>query len=114
MPKRQSFASAVASVEGYLLRHAPIGLTPKIYTYRTLAKHATKWTPAGCMVAEVSFTNERGGVSFMQVDVPWGIAVCGQAERCILAFTEKWPKEELNEELERLSYCFTSSEVPNA
>jgi hypothetical protein len=109
MPKRDKFTEAVTAVEGYLLRHAPKGMTPKIYTYRELDARQRPF--AGCIVAEVAFDNDRGGCSFMQVDVPWGIAVCGQTERCILAFVEDWPKDELDEELQRLSYCFTSAEV---
>ena|SRR5579864_1736438 len=104
----KKFREAVASVEGYLLRHAPKGMTPTIYTYQELTRQqkAPRRPWAGVMVSEVSFHSDLAGCSFMQVDVPWGIAVCGQTERCILAFIENWPEEEKQEELDRLSYCF--------
>ena len=98
-------AKAIAAVEGYMLRHAPSGTTPKIYAYNETegkTKHR-KW--AGVMVAEVDFVDSSGGCSFMQVAVPWGIAVCGQVERCLLAIMENWSEEERSEEFERLSWC---------
>jgi hypothetical protein len=104
MPLSRRLEKAVAAVEGYLLRYAPEGMTPKIYIYND-AKMLRKW--AGVMVAEVSFSSALGVASFMRVDVPWGIAVCGQTERAILAFIEEWPDEDKQEELDRLAaFCF--------
>ena len=105
-----TFKDAVLAVEGHLLKYAPAGLSPKVYTYNELDKrrksHKRPW--AGVLVAEVSFFNEQCGCSYMQVDFPYGMAVCAQTERAILAFIEEWPKDELDEELSRLSFCLTS------
>jgi len=75
--------------------------------YDGSAAELTRRPWCGIRVAEVSFHDERGGGSYMQVDAPWGIAVCGQVERCILALIEAWndsaaPSFETDEEFERL------------
>jgi hypothetical protein len=49
------------------------------------------WT--GVRVAEVDCHNKSGGGSYMQVDMPWGVAMCGQVERCILALVENWNRD---------------------
>lgn len=46
------------------------------------------WT--GVRVSEVDISCSTGGGSYMQVDMPWGVAFCGQVERCILALVECW------------------------
>lgn len=103
MTIRQKIEQAKLAVEGHLLRHAPTGLSPKIYTYND---EVNKRPLAGCIVSEVSFISNSGGCSYMQVDLPWGLAVCAQVERCILAIAEGWEKEEIDEEFARLDLCF--------
>lgn len=49
---------------------------------------------AGVRVAEVDFfIPKRGGGTYMQGEVPWGLAVCAQVERCILALVEGWNRD---------------------
>lgn len=48
----------------------------------------------GFRVAEVGFTRRSdagvGGSSYMQVDVPQGLAVCAAVERAVIALVEEW------------------------
>jgi len=67
----------------------------------------------GVRVAEVDFHTEDAGASYMQVEVPIALAICAQAERCILALVEGWNKEarrtgsyDTDEEFERLRSVF--------
>jgi hypothetical protein len=63
------------------------------------------WPPrpqAGVRVAEVAFSNERGGAAFMQSDIPYGMAVCAATERAILAHLEGWDDEEIAYQMEIL------------
>ena len=71
-----------------------------------------KQQPAiGVRVAEVSFSTfdptsqTGGGSSYMQVDVPWGAAVCLLTERLIIAYADAWPDDETREEEDRLLYA---------
>jgi hypothetical protein len=67
------------------------GVQCSIYDYHDGNADNLKKRPwTGVRVAEVSFHTKGGGSSFMQVDMPWGVAVCGQVERCILALVEGW------------------------
>jgi hypothetical protein len=62
-----------------------------IYDYydRTPAKRKErKWV--GVRVAEIDCSCPNAGASYMQTDMPWGIAFCGQVERCIIALIECW------------------------
>jgi hypothetical protein len=118
------YAQAIAHVERWL--EAEIltsdqrkrdGLRVTIYDYfdrRGASRRQRPW--CGVRVAEVDFHHEHGGASFMQVDSPWGIAVCGQVERCILALIEAWNRDvgqtgsyETDEEFERLRYLFAEA-----
>lgn len=71
------------------------GVECRIYDYHDGNAGGLKKRPwTGVRVAEVSFhIPGRGGGSYMQVDAPWGIAVCGQVERCILALIENWNED---------------------
>lgn len=67
----------------------------------------------GVRVVEVDFHNEYAGGTYTQVEAPFGIAICGQAERCILALIEGWNAKseqsgnyETDEEFERLRGLF--------
>lgn len=40
----------------------------------------------GIRVAEVSISNDTSGASWMQSDIPHGLAVCAQTERVLLAY----------------------------
>lgn len=106
------YAEAVAYVENFLGEIAlsdearADGYVCTIYDYfdGEPAKLAGRpWV--GIRVAEVAFHKPRSGASYMQVDVPWGIAVCAQVERCLLALIEGWDNETA-EEFERLAFLF--------
>jgi hypothetical protein len=94
------------------------GLRVTIYDYfdrRAASLQQRPW--CGVHVAEVDFHNESGGSSYMQVDAPWGIAVCAQVERCILALVEAWNQHlehtgsyETDEEFERLRFLLTDAD----
>lgn len=108
-----SYADAIGHVEGFLLTALAAEFSPnvevKVYDYfdgdeTKLAKRP--WV--GVRISEVSFhVRGVGGSSYMQVDQPWGIAFCGQVERCILALIENWNasgQEETDQEFERLQF----------
>ena len=62
----------------------------------------------GLRVCEVDFWRDRGGgtgggSSFMQVEVPEGLAVCAATERAIISLLEEWPAQEQYEEIARLA-----------
>jgi hypothetical protein len=99
-----------------------------IYDYHDRDGNNLKKRPwTGVRVAEVDFHNEAGGTSFMQTIQPWGIAVCGQVERCILALVEGWNSDakwvvegdegywqasETDEEFWRLGHLFEEMSKP--
>ena len=43
------------------------------------------------------------GASYMQSDVPWGIAACAAAERLTIALIEGWDEAEIEDEKARLT-----------
>lgn len=47
----------------------------------------------GVRVSEVDISYSNGGSSYMQTDMPWGVAFCGQVERCIIALIECWNED---------------------
>jgi hypothetical protein len=115
-----TYDEAIAKVKEKLLEYAkvPAGYQCSIYDYalnfstkqRDLEQHAKDHPYCGIRVAEVSFSNASGGCSYMQVDVPWGIAVCAQTERVLLALVEGWDEDEIEEEYWRLEQCFAVQE----
>ncbi len=106
------YQKAIEAVEAKLLALAkmPPGYAAKIYDYaldfsskeRDLDKHSKERPYCGIRVAEVSFHNDRGGSSYMQVDVPYGLLTCAAVERILLALVEDWEDEEIEEEWWRL------------
>lgn len=67
------------------------GFRWKIYDYYNgRAGHLKDRPWTGVRVTEVSISNGTSGGSYMQVDLPWGLAYCAQVERCILALVEGW------------------------
>lgn len=100
------YADAIAYVEKFFFDHALTdefralcGAKATIYDYfdRDPDKLAARpWV--GVRVSEVAFSysqpDRAGGASYMQADQPWGVAFCGQVERCILALVEGWNQHE--------------------
>lgn len=41
--------------------------------------------PNHCLVSEVNWHDARGGSTYMQSDLPYGLAVCAQVERWMVA-----------------------------
>lgn len=92
-----SYSAALAYVEDWLTENAlsdedrAIGFACKVHDYHDGDENSLierPWT--GVRIAEVDFTNGTSGATYMQVDQPWGIAYCGQVERCVLALVENW------------------------
>lgn len=110
MPEKPDYRQAIVQVEHFLQQFAPKGTTPKIYDYfggESAEREQHPW--CGVRVAEVSFVSNRSGCAFMQTDLPHGLAVCAQVERCILAILEGWDMTEGgdgHEEFWRLSTLF--------
>lgn len=121
--KTATWLNAVKRAKGFIESNPkvnPNDAEVTIYTWtgadapQTEPPDAKRLRSIGLRVAEVSFwkpapgsTPERplgGGCSYMQVDVPWGAAVCLLTERLILAYAEGWTAEEIAEEGERLVY----------
>lgn len=110
--RAQKWKDAVKRAEAFVAKHAEGAPEVSIYTWADHPLDAPRLRSIGLRVAEVSFwwpapnsTAERpqgGGSSYMQVDVPWGAAVCLLAERLILAYAEDWPAEI---EEDRLAYA---------
>src|SRR4051812_8823643 len=118
------YADAIKYVENWLTLHQlsqvdrDKGFSWRVYDYHdgsAVKASGRPWT--GVRVSEVGYSNKSGGGSYMQVDMPWGIAVCGQVERCILALVEGWNKDshvdsqgeeygETDDEFWRLSHLF--------
>ena len=116
------YLRAIEEVETWLLKET----VPKIDRARTRVKiwdyfdgdveKGSKDRPlCGVRVAEVSYMREMpsggmAGASYMQGDMPWGVAFCGQVERCILSLVENWPEAEQTDEFDRLLYLVKLSE----
>lgn len=68
--------------------------------------HVLLWglTDAGPRVAEVGWTSDdrRSGWTFMQGDVPWGLAVCAQVERVLITEMYLEDSDETENEVGRL------------
>ncbi len=99
-----AYSEAVQYVANWLTEHVldqaarDQGYTAKVYDYfdgdaENGTQSLTDRPFCGVRVSEVDFSNSRGGGSYMQTEAPWGIAVCGQVERCILALIEGWNDE---------------------
>lgn len=111
------YTEALTYVETWLTRHhlsdedRAQGYAWKIHDYLDRNPQGLAKRPwVGVRVAEVSVSCPTGGGSYMQVDAPWGIAICAQVERCILALIEGWNRDaehgymdETDEEFWRLS-----------
>src|ERR1700757_1183717 len=83
------YVEAIPYVEKFLAETVklPDGWVCNIYDYfdgdADVGPHSLNDRPyVGVRVAEVSFHTTNGGSSYMQTDIPWGIAFCGQVERC--------------------------------
>lgn len=61
---------------------------------------------AGFRVAEVDWVRDdrKAGASFMQSDLPYGLAVCAQAERAIITAAFMDDEDETQTEIDRLLY----------
>ena len=123
-PKKPlSYEEAIVTTENWLATNILTreqreeGMLVGIFDYHDRKEDGIEKRPwAGVRVAEVSFhVPGRGGGSYMQVDAPWGIAVCGQVERCILALVEGWNSQvdtlgegyaETDDEFWRLGHLF--------
>jgi hypothetical protein len=108
--KMIKYDEAVAKVEEFLQQFCKGDLKAKVYDYLGRGDTLKERPFVGVRVAEVSFFNDRGGCSFMQSDVPEGLAMCAQVERCILATIEDWDADgngDGEEECERLRYLMT-------
>lgn len=86
-------AAAVTEVEESLRewdREIPPGWTVEL----------VQWNVESVRIAEVSYASpdNKAGASFMQSDLPWGLAVCAQAERCVLARMYDWSADEIANE----------------
>lgn len=115
--KAIQWQAAVKRATEFITKSAcPDGATKvNIYTWVDNPLDAHQLRSIGLRVAEVSFwtpapdsTAERpmgAASSFMQVDVPWGAAVCLLTERLVIAYAEDWPAEEVEEEEQRLVYA---------
>lgn len=86
---KYKFSEAIKHVESFILTATNSKSDTKcsVYTYQN-DERKREW--AGVLVDEVSVYNERGGYSWMQSDLPHGLAVCAQVERCLLALIEDW------------------------
>lgn len=103
-----SIQSAKRRVEKFILEHLSNRTNEQVKIYTWDSKRNTKLI--GIRVAEVSVVQVRSkgglsGYSWMQVDLPYGLAVCAQAERLMLAYLEKWPDDELAEEEWRMAFA---------
>lgn len=131
-----AYGDAVKYVADWLTEHAldqaarDQGYTAKVYDYfdgdaESGSQSLAERPFCGVRVSEVDFSNKRGGGSYMQTEPPWGIAVCGQVERCILALIEGWNREseifvaddgeeygETDNEFSRLEELFKLANVP--
>lgn len=90
---------AIAHVERILTRWGRFTGNPSdaVCSIETWSTHVAP------LVAEVDWHNKRGGASYMQVDLPLGLAVCAQVERWLVALMEGWP-DIVIEERRRLAY----------
>lgn len=72
--------AALSRVTQYIQQHpaTPPGFTVSITTWDL--------PDAGLRVAEVDWVSadRRAGATFMQRDLPFGLAVCAQVERCVI------------------------------
>ncbi len=95
-----TYTNAIAQVEKFLTKYADKDTSVRIY----------KWpdSTVGIRVAEVSFFTDNAGASYMQSDLPYGLAVCAQVERYIIALVEETDEEE---ELSRLAYLLDADKV---
>jgi hypothetical protein len=94
-------ADAVARVQDFLNKYAPKEMKSTIYL----------WGDDSTRVAEVSFSNDKAGCAYMQADLPWGLAVCAQTERCLVAVMDVWTDEgEVEEEFQRLGWLLASKD----
>ena len=116
------YLEAIAKVEAKLLEYAKaVGYQAHIYdyTYSPTGKahdiqQSIKERPyCGIRVSEVSFSKANGGCSFMQVDVPHGLAVCAATERVLLALVEEWEEEEIEDEFWRLQELLKPKDTEN-
>jgi hypothetical protein len=115
MPK--TITQAIAEVEQFLRQYAPPGMAAKVYPYTENEDEHRQRPWCGVLVAEVSFFGDRSGCSFMQVDLPHGLAMCAQVERCLLAVLEDWDADggtDGQEEFERLAYLLKPPEESHA
>ncbi len=119
------YAAAIEYVENWLTasqltdEQREQGWAYHVYDYydRDPAKRKKrKWV--GVRVSEIDCSTRNAGAALMQVDMPWGIAFCGQVERCIIALIECWNDGasadgpnygETDEEFWRLGYLFEQS-----
>jgi hypothetical protein len=114
---KYSYVDAIKRTEQFLVYLANPGVVATIYDWLEGDRNeiSLKKRPfVGVRVAEVCFSSGRGASTFMQSDMPWGIAVCGQAERCILSLIEDWDEEmpgEINSEFERLAFLINGGEA---
>lgn len=103
-------SEAVNMLEEYLTKHHGGKFKAKVYTYSTTEGSRPF---AGVMVCEVSFlsTEFTGGFSYMQSDTPYGIAICGLAERVLLSYLENWEEQEIQEQLDLISYALIDPNI---
>jgi hypothetical protein len=93
--------AATSKVETFLNRFAPQGMKSKVH----------RWGDSTPLVSEVSFSDNRAGCAYMQSDLPWGLAVCAQVERCVVAVSEGWENEDDGkEEFQRLEWLLTTKD----
>ncbi len=97
---RMEYTEALVYVEAWLTKHhltdeqRAEGYSWKIYDYLNRNPRGLAERPwVGVRVSEVAVSNNTSGGCYMQVDAPWGIAICGQIERCVLALIENWNQD---------------------
>jgi hypothetical protein len=136
--KKLSYKKAIRYVEDWLTKSKLLtsdargkGWTAKIEDYLDGDKAALAGRPwVGIRVSEVDVNGptEHGyaGSAWMQVEAPWGIAMCGLVERCLLALVEGWSEEpyhygddgepyyEIDEEFWRLADLIEQMNEPKA
>jgi hypothetical protein len=129
--RRMAYSKAIEHVERWLTENhltqedRDNGFSWTVHDYLDRTGAGLEKRPwIGVRVAEVSVANSCGGASYMQSDGPWGIAFCGQVERCLIALIEGWNRGasedgpnygETDEEFWRLNHLLVlASKVPNA
>lgn len=122
------YATAIKYIENWLTQNhlteqdRKQGFAWHVYDYLDGYQDGLSERPwLGVRISEVSITYSNGGVTYSQTDMPWGIAFCGQIERCIIALIECWNEGasadgpnygETDEEFWRLDHLIKESNKP--